>query len=248
MQQRRLRLGDILDDYCPRERRVTNHAVVAMIDDQVKQTRCTTCDADHEYKAAKVPPRRKRPDTAAGDLTAGMPRSRAVSEDIESPAEASDGEGASPEALETPMPSDSPAAPDADAGAESMAARGGHAKEDGPVHRRLIRATLPRPEGQLPERKAPDFTIRQPGGRGDREFDGNKSGQRFGQGPRPMRAQGGSQPPRFGGPRHGSGGPRAGSGSGQGRPPGDRAGHPGGPRGNRPGQGSGRSGGRKHGR
>ena len=32
MQQRRLRLGDILDDYCPRERRITNHAVVAMID------------------------------------------------------------------------------------------------------------------------------------------------------------------------------------------------------------------------
>ena len=48
MQQRRLRLGDILDDYCPRERRITNHVVVAMIDDEVKQTRCTTCDADHE--------------------------------------------------------------------------------------------------------------------------------------------------------------------------------------------------------
>ncbi len=31
MQQRQLRLGDILDDYCPRERRVTNHAVVAMV-------------------------------------------------------------------------------------------------------------------------------------------------------------------------------------------------------------------------
>ena len=34
MEQRRLRLGDILDDYCPRERRITNHAVVAMIDDE----------------------------------------------------------------------------------------------------------------------------------------------------------------------------------------------------------------------
>ena len=60
MQQRRLRLGDILDDYCPRERRITNHAVVAMIDDEVKQTRCTTCDADHEYKQAKVPPQRRK--------------------------------------------------------------------------------------------------------------------------------------------------------------------------------------------
>ncbi len=60
MQQRRLRLGDILDDYCPRERRITNHAVVAMIEDEVKQTRCTTCDADHEYKQAKVPSSRRR--------------------------------------------------------------------------------------------------------------------------------------------------------------------------------------------
>src|SRR5687767_13802251 len=84
MQQRRLRLGDILDDYCPRERRITNHAVVAMIEDKVKQTRCTTCDADHEYKAAKVPPpRRKRSDAAAGDSAEGLLRPRAASEDTE---------------------------------------------------------------------------------------------------------------------------------------------------------------------
>ena len=241
MQQRRLRLGDILDDYCPRERRVTNHVVVVMIDDQVKQTRCTTCDADHEYKAAKVPaPRRKRPDTATGDSAEGMPSSRAVSESIEPPDEASNGDEASPEAPETPTPVASVVS-DVDANAEPVAAAGQN-EEDGPVHRRLIRATLPRAEGQPPERKAPDFTVRQPGGR---EFDGNKSGQRFGQGRRPVRAPGGSQPPRFGGPRPGSGGPRPGSGKGW--PSGDRPDHPGGSRGNRPGQGSGR-GGRKRGR
>jgi len=55
MQQRRLRPGDILDDYCPRERRVTNHVVVAMVEEGVKQTRCGTCDAEHEYKEAKAP-------------------------------------------------------------------------------------------------------------------------------------------------------------------------------------------------
>src|SRR5258707_15115755 len=65
MQQRQLRLGDILDDYCPRERRVTNHAVVAMIGDDVKQTRCTTCDAEHEYKHAKVPRQRRKGETPA---------------------------------------------------------------------------------------------------------------------------------------------------------------------------------------
>src|SRR5215831_14657078 len=62
MEQRRLRLGDILDDYCPRERRVTNHAVVAMVEEDVKQTRCTTCDAEHVYKGGR-PPRRKKSET-----------------------------------------------------------------------------------------------------------------------------------------------------------------------------------------
>src|SRR6476659_10579958 len=65
MQQRQLRLGDILDDYCPREGRVTNHAVVAMIGSDVKQTRCTTCDAEHEYKHAKVPRQRRKAETPA---------------------------------------------------------------------------------------------------------------------------------------------------------------------------------------
>src|SRR5437763_11906933 len=65
MQQRQLRLGDILDEYCPRERRVTNHVVVAMVGEDVKQTRCTTCDAEHEYKHAKVPRQRRKSETPA---------------------------------------------------------------------------------------------------------------------------------------------------------------------------------------
>src|ERR671912_448886 len=65
MQQRRFRPGDVLDDYCPRERRITDHAVVAMIEDHIKQTRCVVCDAEHEYKDGKVPPqRRKKPQAA----------------------------------------------------------------------------------------------------------------------------------------------------------------------------------------
>ena len=71
MQQRQLRLGDILDDYCPRERRVTNHAVVAMVGPDVKQTRCTTCDTEHEYKHAKVPRQRRKSETPGGALLAG---------------------------------------------------------------------------------------------------------------------------------------------------------------------------------
>src|SRR5687768_11272935 len=75
MEQRRLRLGDILDDYCPRERRVTNHAVVAMVEEDVKQTRCTTCDAEHAYKGGRAPKRRKAETPAAlfKEVLAGMP-------------------------------------------------------------------------------------------------------------------------------------------------------------------------------
>ena len=51
-------------------------------------------------------------------------------------------------------------------------------EDDGPVHRRLIRATFPRPEGHVPERREPEFTIRQPGGRGRGEVDGNRAGYR----------------------------------------------------------------------
>ena len=239
MQQRRLRLGDILDDYCPRERRITNHAVVAMIDDQVKQTRCTTCDADHEYKAAKVPPpRRKRPDAVAGDPAEGLLRPPASPADTEPVEELPTADEATSETFETP-----PSPDDAGADEAPMAAAADDGNGDGPVHRRLIRATLPRQDGQAPERRSPDFTVRQPGSRGGREPDGNRLGQRFGQGRRPMRAEGGSQPPRFGGPRHGSGGPR--TGSGHGGSPGNSS-KPGSPRGNR--QGAGRGGGRKRGR
>src|SRR4030088_2705477 len=77
MQQRQPRLGDILDDYCPRERRVTNHAVVAMLGNDVKQTRCTTCDAEHEYKKAKVPRQRRKKETPAAlyaAVQAGAPK------------------------------------------------------------------------------------------------------------------------------------------------------------------------------
>jgi hypothetical protein len=55
VEQRRLRPGDVVDDYCPRERRLTDHAIVALIDDAIRQVRCVSCDAEHEYKGAPHP-------------------------------------------------------------------------------------------------------------------------------------------------------------------------------------------------
>jgi hypothetical protein len=236
MQQRRLRLGDILDDYCPRERRVTNHAVVAMIDDEVKQTRCTTCDADHEYKQARMPPqRRKRAGVGVGDTAEGAGRLRPSDDHATAPVElgqaaAEPDQSPESEAVSTPAAADESTTPALPAD-----------NDEGPVHRRLIRATLPRPDGQAPERKEPEFTIRQPGMR----TPGGKRGRHQ----RPMRTQGG-MPSRFGGTRHGSGqGSRPGGAPGHGhRQGGNRpGGQPGGPRGNRQGPGGGR-GGRKRGR
>ena len=90
-------------------------------------------------------------------------------------------------------------------------------EDDWPVHRPLIRATLPRPEGQVPERKEPDFTIRQPGGR----FDGaattaNRSPRASGRRQRQGSAAG--QAARFGGSRSGlrARGTASGTGSAQG--------------------------------
>jgi hypothetical protein len=277
MQQRRLRLGDILDDYCPRERRITNHAVVAMIEETVKQTRCTTCDAEHEYKQARVPATRRRKtaapaaqlvdasrpvvdqdvpeeisasddvpvmeddQTVGADAHAGLDDDHADGDDVH----AGPGEAGSDDAT---AGAELQAGPDDQTGAEESGTIDESAgdNEEWPVHRPLIRATLPRPEGHTPERKAPDFTFRPSGGK----FDPNRNGRHRGHSRQGRQAQGHSpsnQGSRFGGQR----GP-GGQGGPQGQRHGNRSGQGGG--GGRPGQGQGQGrgprpgGGRKRGR
>ena len=235
MQPRQLRLGDILDDYCPRERRVTNHAVVAMVGPDVKQTRCTTCDADHEYKHAKVPRQRRKSDAPAvlyAQVAAGAPKrvvheQPAVGNDPALLAPLEDAAGG-PDHIRHASAAESSASPDADTDGpalddddrdEASAGPGSHdGNEDGPVHRQLIRATLPRTEGQPPpQRPAPDFTIRQPAGRpgrfrprpqrgGGQPFgnpgrpNGSNTGSMRGSGPRQpgQHGQQGGRPPQGG--------------------------------------------------
>jgi len=59
MPDRALRLGDVLDDYCPRCRLLLNHDVVTMTDGKVAKTTCRTCYNTHDYRNAQVPARRK---------------------------------------------------------------------------------------------------------------------------------------------------------------------------------------------
>jgi hypothetical protein len=160
MQQRQPRLGDILDDYCPRERRVTNHAVVAMVGDAVKQTRCTTCDAEHEFKQAKVP-RLRRKDEPAGAGAAPLPR-RVVHDPLPTPDADVDraADAVPPVGVSSGVLNDDPPLDADDTGGDEERPE---LPEEGPVHRRLIRAQLPKIDGQPPvARQAPDFTIRQP--------------------------------------------------------------------------------------
>jgi hypothetical protein len=251
MEQRRLRLGDILDDYCPRERRLTNHAVVAMIEENVKQTRCTTCDAEHAYKGGKVPRRRKKETTAAlyKEVLAGHTGSDAAAGGPEiDPADASapPADAAPRGSAPVPQPvsaseedadrddddrldtNDQPVADEGDA----LSADAPVEIEEGPVHRPLIRAQLPRIEGHKEERRLPEFTIRQRSGGGghfrggDARMKPHRPGGQgnnghSGAGGNGNRAHGG---PRFAGPRppgpggrnqSGRGGPAAGFRSGR---------------------------------
>jgi hypothetical protein len=180
MQDRRHRPGDVLDDYCPRERRITDHAIVAMIDDEIRQTRCGSCDAEHEYKGGKVPPpRRKTPPPALftqvlDNLNGSTPRPQAAAAAATEPvintpqqvvpeqppmAALAVAEPASPVVLEAPAPvAMAAAAAAADAGEEQPG--NDDSRDFGGFRRSLIRATFPRPEGQLPPPRAlPEFTI-----------------------------------------------------------------------------------------
>ena len=214
MEQRRLRLGDILDDYCPRERRVTNHAIVAMVEEDVKQTRCTTCDSEHAYKGGKEPKRRKK-DAAAvlyKEVLAGMsdvpevsiPEPEAEPEPVPVPvaAEPANGNGA-----EASGPAHEPAEE------ETVPETRDDGADEGFFHRRLIRATLPRPEGQKDVRQIPEFTIRQNVRGGHGGFRGGK--MRAHGGNNGGRPQGGR---RFGSPGGGQGNRPAGPGGPGGRP------------------------------
>ena len=214
-----------MDDYCPRERRVTNHAVVAMVGDEVKQTRCTTCDAEHDYKHARVPPQRKKKDVPGAlyqQVLDGIPRVVPTPDALEN----------EPDAVVPQVEGD----PEPEGDTVPLAANGEPTSEhEGPVHRRLIRATLPRlPGAEPPVRREPEFTMRSPAHT------------------RPGKPKNGF---RGGGGMHRTGGPSGqGQGQGQGngnrgkrhgRPGGDgawnRAGQPGqggrGPGGQRPGRG-----------
>jgi hypothetical protein len=53
------RLGDVLDDYCVKCRRLTNHSIVSLIGAKEAKVRCRTCYSDHDYRNEQIPPSKK---------------------------------------------------------------------------------------------------------------------------------------------------------------------------------------------
>jgi len=212
MQQRQLRLGDILDDYCPRERRLSNHTVVAMVGDAIQLTRCTTCETEHPYKGGKEPRLRKKktPVQAAYDeVLESVKHENAPPAGVLVTHPESDGAQA---AANSPGDDDAREAPPA----HSENGDGPPPVEEVRLHRQLIRAQLPRVEREPVARPIPEFTIRQAGKRQGRFQNSSRPG-RFakGGGQGNTRGQGGGQQ---GGRQHGHGSPtRPGGGRHQGQ-------------------------------
>ena len=54
-----LRLGDVLDDFCVKCRRLTNHSIVSLLGGKAAKVRCRTCYNDHDYRNEQAPPSKK---------------------------------------------------------------------------------------------------------------------------------------------------------------------------------------------
>lgn len=229
MEQRPLRLGDIVDDYCPRERRITNHAIVALVGEAIRQTRCTTCDAEHVYKAARLP-RRKKGDTALYDQVLadaapgqlGSPSAKTDENVSSTPVLAAARDGSDDPAVSSHSGDDGGSSQRNGSDPEPDSAQPDNRPDEvWAAHRPLIRATLPRTDGEPPApRPIPEFTMHQRRTRGAHAFrqgwqgNGNERhnngfrhgrpvhghGQGHGNGPGNNRHESGGRPGR----RHGS--------------------------------------------
>ena len=50
------RLGDVIDDFCVRCKRIMNHSLVSLVNAEPAKVRCRTCHSDHDYRHEQPPP------------------------------------------------------------------------------------------------------------------------------------------------------------------------------------------------
>jgi hypothetical protein len=61
----RARLGDDIDDFCVKCKRVMNHAIVSLVAEEPAKVRCKTCHSDHDFRHEQPPPPKVDPRKAA---------------------------------------------------------------------------------------------------------------------------------------------------------------------------------------
>jgi hypothetical protein len=66
------RLGDVIDDFCVKCRRLTNHSIVSLFQDEAAKVRCRTCYHDHDYRHEQAPPTKKELKKAEDDARAAL--------------------------------------------------------------------------------------------------------------------------------------------------------------------------------
>jgi hypothetical protein len=66
----RARLGDDIDDFCVKCKRVMNHSVVSLVGDAPAKVRCRTCHSDHDYRHEQPPPPKVDPRKLAAQAAA----------------------------------------------------------------------------------------------------------------------------------------------------------------------------------
>lgn len=53
------RLGDEIDDFCIKCKRLTNHAIVSLLNGAAAKVRCRTCYHDHDFRNGEPMPSKK---------------------------------------------------------------------------------------------------------------------------------------------------------------------------------------------
>ncbi len=54
-----IRLGDDIDDFCIKCKRVSNHLVVSLMGTAAAKVRCRSCYSEHDFRNLEAPPSKK---------------------------------------------------------------------------------------------------------------------------------------------------------------------------------------------
>ncbi|MGH9866833.1 MAG: hypothetical protein ACREAA_01525 [Candidatus Polarisedimenticolia bacterium] len=73
MEERKVRIGDVVDDYCSSCKLIMNHGVIAVADGRILKVRCNTCMNEHSYRHGKGPKKKDPVKQAYEELLGKLP-------------------------------------------------------------------------------------------------------------------------------------------------------------------------------